>query len=449
MRRARDPQLPLSLPASRHRRAQELVALDTLLDNLPQLSARVALDLVERAEGSAENGRPGMTGEQVLRAALLLAWEQCTYEQLAYRLEDSRSYSWFFRLEWGKQAPSASTLQENIRRVRPETWAELNQVLTQHAIALRLETGNQVRIDCTVTETSIHPPEDSAQLYDGVRVLTRLLRKAQVLQDTIQVASRTKRAKRRRLQILNAKDEDERKRGYRDLLRVTKEVLSWVPVALTELDPLALLSPAAQKLRQRLHAMASLVEKVVHQTQRRVMEGKKVKATDKVVSLFEPHTDVIVKDRRSVQYGHKLLLGTVKSGLVVLGEVLSGNPTDSTLVGQALDGVKTTIGKMPKKAAFDGCFASKAGLKEAKEKGVQEVCFSKRRGIPREEMTSSPWIYRQLWRFRAGVEAGISYLKRCFGLDRCTWSGEDGFSAYVGLSIFAHNALRVVRLSSA
>jgi IS5 family transposase len=448
MRTPRHRQMPLGVPQSQHPRAQELAALDRLLEATPALAELVAGDLpyVERA--STDVGRPGMTGDQVLRAMVVRSLEGCSYDDLAFHLSDSQSYRWFCRLGWSEATAAASTLQENIRRVRPETWLKINEVLVGQARELGVETGQKVRIDCTVTASNIHPPDDAAQLFDVVRVLSRLLRRAEKLRKGVTVHNRTKRAKRRRLETMH-KDKDERKAAYRDLLHVTQEVLGWAHAAVPLLRDGAAAGDDASKLADALEHYMGLGDRVVDQTRRRVLKAEAVPSGQKVVSIFEPHTDIIVKDRRDVQFGHKVLLATGAKGLVQFCAVLDGNPADSTLVGLALDGVTAALGDTPRQLAMDGGFASKENLALAKEKGVQDVCFSKRRGMAIADMAKSTWVYRKLWRFRAGIEAGISWLKRCFGLDRCTWKGEDGFHAYVQSNVLAFNLLLVAGASSA
>ena len=449
MRTPRRSQVPLSVPESHHPRAKELAAVNRFLEANPDLAGMVAADLGGRPGASAEVGRPGLTGDQVLRAAVVRVLEECRYEDLEFHLGDSRSYRWFCQLGWGEEAPSASTLQENIRRVKPETWIRINAALVTQAIALGVETGRKVRIDCTVTASNIHPPDDSAQLYDVVRVLVRLLRRAERMREGVTVHGRTKRAKRRRLDAMNAKNADERKPAYRDLVRVTREVIEWATDAVARLRDGASAGDEASMLATEMSRYVELGEAIVDLVCRRVFDGVKVPASEKIVSVFEPHTDVIVKDRRQVLYGHKLLLATGASGMVIHCDVLDGNPADSTLVGPALDGVATALGYMPKQAALDGGFASREGLALAQAKGVEDVCFSKRRGMTIAEMAKSTWVYRKLWRFRAGVEANISLLKRCFGLDRSRWKGRDGFHAYVQSGVVAFNLLLVGRLAEA
>lgn len=447
MRTPRRRQMPLTVPQSQHPRAQELAALDRLLEATPSLAELVASDLPHAERASSEVGRPGMTGDQVLRAAVIRSLEGCSYEDLAFHLSDSQSYRWFCRLGWSEASPAASTLQENIRRVRPETWVKLNAALVAKAVKLGVETGRKVRIDCTVTASNIHPPDDAAQLFDVVRVLSRLLRRAEKLRAGVTVHKRTKRAKRRRLETMH-KDKDERKAAYRDLLRVAREVLGWARSAVSLLRDGAVAGDNAWALADELEHFAGLGDRVVDQTRRRVLDGESVPAAQKVVSIFEPHTDIIVKDRRDVQFGHKVVLGTGATGLVQYCAVLDGNPADSTLVGPTLDGVTVALGKPPRQVAMDGGFASKENLAIAKERGVQDVCFSKRRGMAIADMAKSTWVYRRLWNFRAGIEAGISWLKRCFGLDRCNWKGEDGFHAYVKSNVLAFNLFLVAGAST-
>jgi len=180
-------------------------------------------------------------------------------------------------------------------------------------------------------------------------------------------------------------------------------------------------------------------------TERRVLHGEVVPASEKLVSLFEPHTDIIVKDRRDIRYGHKLTLTAGSSGLILDWVVEDGNPADSTLVTRTIERQKEIYGRVPRQIAFDGGYASRQNLEEAKALGVQDVAFSKKRGLEVLDMARSQWVYKRLRNFRAGIEAWISFLKRCFGLQRCSWRGAPGFARYVGASIVTANLLTLAR----
>jgi IS5 family transposase len=184
---------------------------------------------------------------------------------------------------------------------------------------------------------------------------------------------------------------------------------------------------------------------VIEQTERRVNGGEIVPAQEKVVSLFEPHTDIIVKDRRETLYGHKITLNGGVSGLVLDCVIHVGNPADSTLSTTMLERQTALYGRPPRQAALDGGFTSKANLREAKALGVVDLCFAKKRGLKVPEMVKSTWVYRKLRDFRAGIEGVISFLKRAFGLDRCPWRGESSFGSYVWSGIVAANLLMLAR----
>ena len=176
-----------------------------------------------------------------------------------------------------------------------------------------------------------------------------------------------------------------------------------------------------------------------------MLNGETVPSGEKLVSIFEPHTDVIVKDRRDTYFGHKVVLTGGTSGLLTDLVVLEGNPADSTLAEKMIVRQQEIYGRAPRQAAFDGGFASKDNLKEIKELGVKDVSFSKKRGLKISEMAKSTWVYKRLRDFRAGIEGMISFLKRCFGLGRCTWRGFESFKAYAWSSVVAANLLLMAR----
>lgn len=248
---------------------------------------------------------------------------------------------------------------------------------------------------------------------------------------------------------MNAKDRKSRKKLYTDLLKVTHKTLRYARRATSLLeqyicaDPLAMIT--AQRMTEQLHKYIQLTCRVIEQTERRVIHGESVPASEKIVSIFEPHTDIIVKDNRETFYGHKVCLTGGASNLILDCLILDGNPADRTLTEQIFDRQKDLYGRYPLKAALDGGFASKENLKSAKGVGIKDVCFAKKRGIDVEEMCRSQWVYKRLRRFRAGIESGISWLKRCFGFARCTWKTLHSFKSYVWASVVTANLLTLAR----
>ena len=253
----------------------------------------------------------------------------------------------------------------------------------------------------------------------------------------IPFTNHTRRAKRRALGILNAKRNKKRRELYQDLLLVTRNT-----IAMAENMVIA---GCDFVLRVKLQRIIRLTRGVIDQTERRVLLGEVVPAGEKVVSIFEDHTDIIVKDRRDTYYGHKICLTTGNSGMFLDCVVEDGNPADSALACEMIDRQTVIYGRPPRQAAYDGGFASLDNLKNIKAAGVTGVMFSKKRGLKIVDMVKSTWVYKRLRNFRAGIEGMISFLKRCFGVGRCTWQGLESFKSYVWGSVISANLLILAR----
>ena len=437
MRKKIQQQFPIVYPFIDHEHAEELQKMSDLLDRMPRVGDLVFEDLTADV-AEIDNGRPGLSGDQVLRLLVLKQMNGFSYDELAFHMADSRSYRSFCRFGIDEKAPSRSTLQANIKRIRPETIERINHMLLGLARADGLETGRKIRIDSTVTESNIHHPTDSSLLYDCVRILARLLVRNREWVD-VPVTDHTRRAKRRAIAIRSAKSNRQRKPLYRDLLKVTGKT-----VHLAERMAQAV-GKSDEGLAHELQHYIDLTHRVIDQTERRVLLGESVPAAEKVVSIFEAHTDVIVKDRRDTYFGHKIFLTSGRSGLFLDCVVEEGNPADTSLARVMVERQENLYGRLPRQVAFDGGFASKANLKEIQGRGVQDVAFSKKRGLKVSDMAKSTWVYKQLRDFRAGIEGMISFVKRCFGLGRCLWRGEQSFRSYVWGSVLSVNLMILAR----
>ena len=424
-----------------HPLGEELESISNWLDGHPELLDAVAVDL--GAQDAV--GRTGLSCETVLRCAVLKHLRGETWRGLAFALTDSLSARRFARLE-PLAPPKKSALQAAVGAVSAETWERVNRRLLEAARESGVETGDRVRVDSTVTETHILAPSDSRLLYDGVRVLAGLLAEARGRLGKAAVPCRDRRraARRRCLAIRTKRGKAARVRLYRQLLRIAADTLGDLDAAVPAVTESG--APWSANWLECADHYAGLLKAVAVQSARRVLLEENVPAGEKIVSLFEPHTDIIRKGGRATAYGHKINLATGRSGLVLDVVVESGNPADSARCLPMLRRHRAHYGNPPTHAAFDGGYASRANLEGAREMGVAHAVFSKRRGLKKEDMTPSPWLFERLRRFRAGVEAGISWLKRCFGLGRCRWRGLARFRAWVHSAVFAHNLVRLARL---
>jgi IS5 family transposase len=440
-------QLPLVPQNVGHQHADELREMSRILDAHPQAAELVLADLLAGGIDPGK-GRGGLSGEQVLRIGIIKQMNNFSYEELAFHLADSMSYRAFCRIGIGAEVPTASTLQNNVKKVRPETMEAINRMLVGYARDEGVEDGHKVRTDCTVMQANIHEPTDSSLLWDCVRVLVRHVEHAQACV-AVPFVDHTRRAKRRFIGINNAKKQTDRERLYRDLIKVTEKTVGYGRNVVQALDAAypaeAKEPPGLRNLYATLRHYIELTERVLDQTRRRILDGESVPAAEKVVSIFEPHTDIIVKDRRETLYGHKLCLTTGASGLVLDCVIEKGNPADSVLATAMIERQIDIYQRAPRQATFDGGFASKENLAAIKALGVQDVAFSKSRGLDITDMVKSSWVYRKLKRFRAGIESIISFLKRSFGWDRCTWRSLESFKSYTWTSVVAANLLVLAR----
>jgi len=449
MRKKSKKQMPLMPQSSDdHPRAVELDAINRILESNFTISDFAMQDLSPNAD-KCRAGANGMSAEQVVRAAIVKQMFGFSYQDLAFHLADSVSLRRFCLIGIGDKGFKKSVLCKNIKALSPKTWEEINRCIVEYAKNNDMEKGRQVRIDSTVVESNIHAPSDSTLLWDSLRVLTRILTKAKehFPRSGIVFHDHTRRAKRRMLGIQHAKNKKQRKGKYLDLLKLTRNVVDYAQKTADILkhkpDLVAVL------ICNELNHHIDLALRAIDQTEKRVIHGALVPASEKVVSIFEPHTDIIVKDRRDTFYGHKVCLVGGASNLIVDCIITDGNPADSTLTETMLDRQNEIYGRYPLKVALDGGFASTDNLNAAKSRKIKDVCFAKKRGLNVEDMCRSQWVYNRLRRFRAGIESGISWIKRCFGFARCTWKGLQSFKSYVWASIVSANLLTIARKQTA
>jgi len=446
MRKTYEKQLPLMHGSEESTQAKELEQISKILNQNLEICDLIISD-INHGKSKKSNGANGMTAEQIFRSAIIKQMFGYSYDDLAFHIKDSISIMKFCLIGIADKGFKKSALCKNIKAISPETWEAINKILTGFSKDNGIEAGREVRIDATVVESNIHEPKDSIQLWDVVRVLTRILTLAKELFPSISILfqDNTKRAKRRMIGIENSKTEKERNIKYKDLLKVTQRVIKNTEHAVESLEQSKTSDIRSLAIIMDLKHFIELGKKVVDQTARRVVAGESVPASEKVLSIFENHTDIIIKDRRENYFGHKVFLTGGKSNLILDCKVVEGNPSDTELAVEMIDRQKDIYGKYPLKASFDGGFASLNNLKEIKDRGVKDVCFAKKRGLEVEDMCRSEYVYKRLRNFRAGIEAGISWLKRCFGFWRCTWKGFRSFKSYVWSSIVAANLLTIAR----
>ena len=304
------------------------------------------------------------------------------------------------------------------------------------------------RIDSTVVKSHITPPSDSQLLNDSVRVLSRYFAKSQSKTGVkIRFTDKRKASKSLAFSIFNAKNAA-KETLYPQMLILARVVLRQTDRALKKVNAEGKSTPKTQKWIDDVEHFGGLMLQVINQTQSRVIDKRSVPASEKIVSIFEEHTDIIVKGFRDVQYGHKVNLSTEGNGFITYFSIEDGNPADKDLFLPVLKMHEDKYSRLPKSVVCDGGYASKKNVSEGRSLGLKHAVFHKRVGISYQEMGVKIKTFKKLRNFRAGVEGNISELKRAFGAGKAKWKGLDGFKAFVWSSVVCYNLVRMARQQS-
>jgi transposase, IS5 family len=450
MRRTIPKQRRLFTPLVEDALSDELVEIDELIRLRPEWERWILQDLTNRKEGRAKRGREGMGPDLVLRLQFLKHRLDVSLRKLSQIVNNSVGFREFLGLGVEDRAPKRSTMQDNLAKVRPETWGKILKSLVQSQELREFESGDKQRVDATVVKTNIHPPSDSSLLWDGVRTLTRTMSQARAFFAEVDFEDRSKQAKKLKAKIYWARRKEQRRPAYEALLNEVRFIDAQAERVIAALETVRVGSVQDGALRDvlasELRRYRGLTARVIDQTERRVLRGEKVPADEKLYSIFEPETDMIVKTKNQPpEFGHKVTF-TMGVHFVLDCVVERGNPADVTLAVRQVERQVELRGRAPGQVAFDGGYASAANLEKIKALGTKRCAFSKGRGLTPVDMAGSRRTFGRLRNFRAGIEGKISWLKRDFGLGRCTWRSWPRFSSYVWSACFAANLSKLARL---
>jgi transposase, IS5 family len=434
----------------------ELAQLDQLLDD-DELFQRVRADLVRRRPHTATRGRHSTPVEVILRLLVVKRLYDWSYAQTEHFVADSLVLRQFCRL-YLEPVPDDTTLLRWANLIGPETVAALNDRVVELARSLKVTRGRKLRIDATVVETDIHHPTDSRILGDGVRVVSRLLRRAKTVlgagANLGREAFRTRtRSVRRRTQQLHRvarrKGEqaaEELREAYAKLIRIAEQNRGQaiqVREALRERG-----EGAAHRVVEALEHLLPLLDQAIEQATRRVLRGEPVPSEEKLLSLFEPHTQVIRRHKagRPTEFGRKLLLDEVEGGIISRYELLDDVGLEHPHLPRSLEAHRQRFARAPDVLAGDRGLYSPENEALARQAGVKRVVLPKtgRPSRERQQHERQRWFKRG-FRFRAGIEGRINVLRRDYGLDRCPEHGEAGMGRWVGWGIVAHNLAQIAR----
>ena len=408
--------------------------LDAILDAHPEILMIVSGDIIGYSNQS-EFGRKDIPSvEQIFRAALYKEMRGLDYRELDFHQEDSRVCAQFIKID-ELRPYSFQMYQKYISRIKAENLERVMILLNKIAINEGIEDIEKLRQDSTVVETNIHYPTNNSLVWDCIKESHRLLlHLAEEIRD-LDYRDYTKAAKKTFFKINNTKSGDRKTDLFIKQLIVFTKCINQVCNVVKKKRNYNL---KAFAIIEELTKLIPVMDKVYSMTETREVYGESVPNDEKLFSIYEQHTDIIVKGGREVEFGHKINLSTGKSNLILSCEILSGNPSDSELYQPTIDKVVNDYQVIPRDIVTDGGYASKANSEYAQGNGIVNVVFNKVVKSLQNVATSVNMATR-LKKWRSGIEANISNLKRGFNIGRCNWKGFDHFRSKVMWSVLGYN----------
>ena len=435
------------------RQADQVLEDEQLIDTVYEA-------LVSRHPNSRTRGRSGTPAEVVLRMLLLKHIRNWSFNVVEREVRANLVYREFTRVGAAK-VPDAKTLGRQARALGPEVIGRIHQRMVALAVENKVVQGRRMRVDTTVVETNIHYPTDSSLLGDGTRVLSRLMRKVSGIAGTAGTKMRDRmRSIQRRVAEIGRAARIKGERGkeklggiYRKLLATTGRVVAQAKRFSSEIasgvkrSQDVLKQAALDGLKREIDTMVSRTEQVVRQAKARVFGGD-THAEGKIVSVFEPSTEVIRKGKASkpTEFGKMVKIQEAENQIVISFEVYDHKPSDSDLLIPAIEVHQELMGRVPDLVSADAGFFSAKNEAAAHELGVKRVSVPNRstKSPARRQHQKQRWFKKgQKW--RTGCEGRISLLKRRHGLRRSLYKEESGMKRWVGLGVLADNLINIGR----
>lgn len=411
----------------------EFGLIDTLLEEHPELIILLKEDIVGKENHSNFGRKDTPTVEQIVRAAIFKEMKGLDYRELEYAQLDSYICAEFIKLDIRKPF-SFQMFQKYISRIKVSTLQKLMVEINKTAITEGFEDLQKLRQDSTVVKSNIHYPTNNSLVWDCIKESHRLLEQLKEEIDTLSYRDYTKSAKKTYFKINITKSEDKRTELFNKQLITFTQTINQVSNAIKKKSG----NLTAMLIQQSLERLLPLMEQVYEMTYSKEIIKRSVPNEEKIFSIYELHTDIIVKGGREVLFGHKINLASGKSNLILDCDVLKGNPSDKTLYQPTIDRVIENYKITPRDSVTDGGYASKDNMAYSIDKGIINIVFNKIVGSL-HNVVNSLNIETRLKKWRSGMEAIISNLKRGFDIRVCNWKGWAHFQAKVLWSVLGYN----------
>ena len=411
----------------------EFGLIDTILETHPEIIKLVEKDLLELVKSSKYGRKDTPTVEQIVRAAIYKELKTLDYRELEYAQKDSRICSVFIKFDL--REPFCFQLwHKYISQIKESTLKEIIFIVNKIAIEEGLEDIKQVRQDTTVVKANIQHPTNNFLIWSCIKESYRLLEHLKEEVNTLAYIDYLTSSKKTHFKINVTKQADQKVALFhKHLITFTKCINQVSNIIKKNFG-----SIKAEVQRIQLEKLLPLMYLVYDISYRKEIQGESVPNDEKIFSIYELHTDIIVKGQRDILFGHKINIASGRSNLILNCDILKGNPNDSTLYQSMMDKIIDTYEIIPRDSTTDGGFASSKNMEYSTQKGIINTVFNKIKGSM-QNVVSSLNIETRLKKWRSGIEAVISNLKRGFDLRVCNWKGWEHFESKVLWSVLAYN----------
>jgi IS5 family transposase len=427
-------------------------SIDAMLDMNPAVLDAIHEDL---KNWGSDGGRDSTySSEQLLRAILVKWMEELSFRDTIVRTADSTILRNFTRINSGK-VMNFTVLDTAFKKISAPTWDKINTLMEQWAKKEKKITGNALRLDSTVCESNIHYPTDAHLLWDCHRVAARIMQQIGKEDHTLILGHRFHSSKIKRLYTFIATHGTKKNKSTGRKIKKTKQLLlqrvdAIVTAARKVVDygKKTACGVMAMALMMELEGYLADMRQIVAQS-RRAFNGETVPAKERIFSIFEPHTELLMrgKEHKPFEFGHLVQIGQVEEKFISFYAVEALSRHDSEMVDPVLEDHKASFGSYPEKFSTDkNYYKSMAHIaKWEQEIDTFSICKKGKR-TPEETAREHEALFKLAQKFRAGCEGSISVLKRVFGLRRCLNRGFNSFAASVGCLVFCHNLVVLSRL---
>jgi transposase, IS5 family len=384
-------------------------------------------------------GRPGTAVGIYLRMMYLKFRWGLSYEEVEREVRERLPWRYFCRLSLMDPVPDATTLIKLNQRFGEERIKGLNRHLVKQLLKSRSIKPRRIRIDSTTLEAHISYPNDVGVIHQAVKTLTGTA--ASLGRRITSHVRATKRALFGWSQTAKGNPKERKENGRKILKKVAKLAKQTVTESQKAFQALGdAASGNSAKLKQRFFQQIELAQSILGQTEQKLQGIKSI--PERIVSFHDSEARPIRKGKlnKAVEFGRTLQLLQDSSGVVLHYEVHRGNPSDRTDLLSVIRQAKSSLGIKPKELAADRGYYSAENMVQLSRAGIEKIGIPKVGRLNRKEKTHqrTKW-FRQLQRFRCGIEASISMLKRKFGLGRVLAKRSAGTAIWTGLAIFAYN----------